>query len=114
MTPSFFLRRMGASAFVVAPPPLASLRAIRPRRALTTMAAAAAAGGGMSKSVLVPVADGSEEIESVTIIDVLVRAGEQADRWLVGAVGASTQKHNPSTILPPPTHEPPASGQSIT
>lgn len=30
----------------------------------------------MEKRVLVPVADGSEEIESVTIIDVLVRAGE--------------------------------------
>ncbi|CAN0355982.1 unnamed protein product [Ectocarpus sp. 6 AP-2014] len=36
------------------------------------MAAAAAAG---AKHVLVPVADGSEEIESVTIIDTLVRAG---------------------------------------
>ena len=40
---------------------------------------AAAAGGGTSssgtKTVLVPVADGSEEIESVTIIDTLVRAG---------------------------------------
>lgn len=42
----------------------------------------ASAGGAMetaaadgAKHVLVPVADGSEEIESVTIIDTLVRAG---------------------------------------
>lgn len=34
-----------------------------------------AVGEGMTKHVLVPVADGSEEIESVTIIDTLVRAG---------------------------------------
>ena len=34
-----------------------------------------AAGEVMTKHVLVPVADGSEEIESVTIIDTLVRAG---------------------------------------
>lgn len=31
----------------------------------------------MSKSVLVPIADGSEEIEAVTIIDVLRRSGAQ-------------------------------------
>lgn len=36
---------------------------------------ATASGSMGSKTVLVPVADGSEEIESVTIIDVLVRAG---------------------------------------
>lgn len=35
----------------------------------------AAAVEAMAKHVLVPVADGSEEIESVTIIDTLVRAG---------------------------------------
>lgn len=34
-----------------------------------------AAGKALTKHVLVPVADGSEEIESVTIIDTLVRAG---------------------------------------
>lgn len=39
-----------------------------------TMQAAAEATGDV-KHVLVPVADGSEEIESVTIIDTLVRAG---------------------------------------
>ena len=33
------------------------------------------AGEGLMKHVLVPIADGSEEIESVTIIDTLVRAG---------------------------------------
>ena len=33
------------------------------------------AGDDALKHVLVPVADGSEEIESVTIIDTLVRAG---------------------------------------
>jgi 4-methyl-5(b-hydroxyethyl)-thiazole monophosphate biosynthesis len=31
----------------------------------------------MSKTVLVPIADGSEELEAVTIIDVLVRAGAE-------------------------------------
>lgn len=40
---------------------------------MSTAATTAAAGG--VKHVLVPVADGSEEIESVTIIDTLVRAG---------------------------------------
>lgn len=39
------------------------------------METAAAADAGGAKHVLVPVADGSEEIESVTIIDTLVRAG---------------------------------------
>lgn len=51
------------------------------------MSAAAATGGGV-KRVLVPVADGSEEIESVTIIDTLVRAGAVVT---VASVGDSLQ-----------------------
>lgn len=43
-----------------------------PRQA---MSAAVAASAGGSKTVLVPVGNGSEEIEAVTIIDVLRRAG---------------------------------------
>lgn len=53
----------------------------------TEMSAAAATGGGV-KRVLVPVADGSEEIESVTIIDTLVRAGAVVT---VASVGDSLQ-----------------------
>lgn len=52
----------------------------------------ASAGGGVmetvaveAKHVLVPVADGSEEIESVTIIDTLVRAGAVVTVASVGA-----------------------------
>lgn len=70
-------RRLGASAFVA---PI--------RTTARTFAAAAGGAGAMEKRVLVPVADGSEEIESVTIIDVLVRAGEavrrQGQAWPMG------------------------------
>ncbi len=40
----------------------------------------------MSQNVLVPIADGSEEIEAVTIIDVLVRAGANVTVASVEAV----------------------------
>lgn len=53
----------------------------------TEMSVAAAPSGGV-KRVLVPVADGSEEIESVTIIDTLVRAGAVVT---VASVGENTQ-----------------------
>ncbi|CAM9377004.1 unnamed protein product [Scytosiphon promiscuus] len=49
-----------------------------------TMEAAATDSGG-TKHVLVPVADGSEEIESVTIIDTLVRAGAAVTVASVGS-----------------------------
>ncbi len=39
----------------------------------------------MSKTVLIPIADGTEELEAVTIIDVLRRAGAQV---MVASVGA--------------------------
>lgn len=42
---------------------------------MSAAVSAVEAGEGQPKRVLVPVADGSEEIESVTIIDTLVRAG---------------------------------------
>ncbi|KAF8062020.1 DJ1B [Scenedesmus sp. PABB004] len=45
------------------------------RRSVAAMAAAAAAAEGAVKTVLVPVGNGSEEMEAVIVIDVLRRAG---------------------------------------
>lgn len=57
-----------------------------------TVAAASAPGVSLDstgpKRVLVPIADGSEEIESVTIIDTLVRAGASVT---VASVGEDVQ-----------------------
>ncbi|CAM9391606.1 unnamed protein product [Ectocarpus sp. 4 AP-2014] len=62
------------------------------------MAAAESAG---AKHVLVPVADGSEEIESVTIIDTLVRAGALVT---VASVGPEVEvrERKPVAITEPP------------
>lgn len=53
--------------------------------------------GPSAKQVLVPVADGSEEIESVTIIDTLVRAGASVT---VASVGEEKQVGHHEAILP--------------
>ena len=52
-----------------------SWKLLAPSRALTTHAAAATTDDAPKKRVLVPIADGSEEIEVVTVVDVLRRAG---------------------------------------
>lgn len=57
-------------------------------KATSAAATPAMESGGSVKHVLVPVADGSEEIESVTIIDTLVRAGASVT---VASVGQERQ-----------------------
>lgn len=46
----------------------------------------------MSQKVLVPIADGTEEIEAVTIIDILVRAGAQVTVASVGELQVTASR----------------------
>ena len=67
---------------------LAMIAALRGTRALTrTVLRAAASTGATPKRVLVPIADGSEEIETSCITDTLVRAGAEVT---VASVEATT------------------------
>ena len=67
---------------------LAMIAALRGTRALTrTVLRAAASSGASPKRVLVPIADGSEEIETCCITDTLVRAGAEVT---VASVEATT------------------------
>ena len=78
-----FLRRPppGASVLGVSSSPTRLDRLLLPRRpfaptpARTMPRAAASAPLGSTKSVLIPIANGSEEMEAVIMVDVLVRAG---------------------------------------
>ena len=67
---------------------LAMIAVLRGTRALTrTVLRAAASTGATQKRVLVPIADGSEEIETSCITDTLVRAGAEVT---VASVEATT------------------------
>ena len=67
---------------------LAMIAVLRGTRALTrTVLRAAASSGASPKRVLVPIADGSEEIETSCITDTLVRAGAEVT---VASVEATT------------------------
>ena len=67
---------------------LAMIAVLRGSRALTrTVLRAAASTGATQKRVLVPIADGSEEIETCCITDTLVRAGAEVT---VASVEATT------------------------
>ena len=67
---------------------LAMIAVLRGSRALTrTVLRAAASSGASPKRVLVPIADGSEEIETSCITDTLVRAGAEVT---VASVEATT------------------------
>lgn len=74
-TRAFFLR---SSSSLMASSSSSSSRHLQRQQQHHRLYATTTGGGAGAKGVkrvLVPVADGSEEIESVTIIDVLVRAG---------------------------------------
>mmetsp|Transcript_35874 Transcript_35874/g.111061 ORF Transcript_35874/g.111061 Transcript_35874/m.111061 type:complete len:218 (-) Transcript_35874:89-742(-) len=75
---------MRAPLLVVGATMLRSVRAFAPRRAARPARAAALSS---SKRVLVPIADGSEEIETACITDTLTRAGA---RVTVASVEATT------------------------
>ena len=72
--------------------PRPTLSQIVRRRALVTMAAA-------SKTVLVPIANGTEEMEAVIVIDVLRRAGATVDAASVSPDGSLAVKCSRGVVL---------------